>query len=352
MPATKDSNGTWISRFYYSDYKGDKKRVFKRGFITKKLALEYEREFLSKTKFDTEMSFKSLYDLYFEDMEHRLKKNTLMTKKNIIDIKILPFFKDIKVGDITPILIRKWQNNLLKESYSQTYIRTINNQLVAIFNYAIKYHNIKENPCHKAGTIGKKNADEMEIWSLEEFKTFIKSLEHKIISYTGFSLLFWTGIRIGELLALTLNDIDFENKKLTINKSFQRLEKQDVITSPKTPKSNRVIDLNDEVVCILKKYVDTLYQPSGTARLFNSTKFRFEYDIKNYSIKSGVKKIRIHDLRHSHASLLIQLGINPILISKRLGHEKVDTTLNTYSHLYPDANTELLNLLNKLKDSQ
>ncbi|MGL5756630.1 MULTISPECIES: N-terminal phage integrase SAM-like domain-containing protein [Bacteria] len=116
------------------------------------------------------MTFKSLYELYIDDLSHRLREHTIINKKYIIEMKILPFFKNIKLNDITPVIVRKWQNELLKainpssgNPYSQTHIKTIHNQLTAIFNYAIKFHSLQENPCHKAGSIGKKHAEEMNI---------------------------------------------------------------------------------------------------------------------------------------------------------------------------------------------
>lgn len=354
MPAVKDKKtGKWEVFLRYTDYQGNNIKKHKRGFSTKKEALEWEREFLNKIEFNISMTFKSLSELYLEDLKHRLKENTLETKKFILKHKILPFFEKLTLEKITPITIREWQNKLLKtinpktnEKYTQTYIKTINNQLVAIFNYAVKYHNLKENPCHKAGSIGKKNAEEMQIWSVEEFEKFLIPLSHKPVQYTGFNILFWTGVRIGELLALTINDIDLENKKININKSYQRIKGRDVITPPKTPKSKRIIDISDDLADIIKEYLSKLYEPTKNTRLFECTKFRFEHDIKNYSLKAGVKKIRVHDLRHSHASFLFNKGIDPLTISLRLGHEKIETTLNIYTHLYKEKNTNLINILN------
>lgn len=355
MPATKDKNGTWMSRFYYVDYQGNKMRAFKRGFKTKRKALEYEREFLSKYKFEVTMTFKSLYELYMDDQRHRLREHTIQNKTYLIETKILPFFKDIKLNEITPILVRKWQNNLLSainpttsKPYSQTYLKTINNQLTAIFNYAIKFHSLLENPCHKAGSIGKKHADEMNIWTYEEFQKFSEAAKEHIAVYTGFNILFWCGLRIGELLALEIRDIDFEKETLNINKSYQRLKGVDVITEPKTPKSKRIIEIPPQLVPILKDYIKALYKPKPKTRLIPNTKHIFEHGMKKYSKIAGVKKIRIHDLRHSHASLLIHLGVNPLVIARRLGHEKVETTLNTYSHLFPNSNKEMINLLENI----
>lgn len=355
MPSIKDKNGKWLSRFYFTNYQGKKIQKFKRGFKTKREALEFEREFLASSKFEITMSFESLCDLYFEDLSHRLRENTMITKKYIIKDKILPYFGEIEVGKITPILIRKWQNKLMSKKnektnkvYSQTYIKTINNNLVAILNYAVKYHSLQENPCHKAGSIGKKQAGEMNVWTVGEFEKFIKELEHKPISFLGFYILFWTGIRIGELLALTVGDINLDTRMIRVNKSYQRINKKDVITEPKTPKGNRMIPITAKLANVIEKYFSMMYNPKEEDRIIEGTKYRFEHDIKNYCIKSGVQKIRIHDLRHSHASVLINLGVSPLAIAKRLGHEKIETTLNIYSHLYPEKEKNMIDLLDSL----
>lgn len=359
MPATKEPNGKWRARFYYTDITGKKRETQKRGFSTRREALEYEREFLSKSHYKLDMTFESLLELYLTDLSTRLKENTLATKKYLMELKIAPFFNKMKICDITPTTIRNWQGQLLQATnengrkYSQTYIKTINNQLVAIFNYAVKFYNLKENPCHKAGSIGKKNADEMHVWSVEEFNRFIHSkANHKPMVIAGFNILFWCGLRIGELLALTKEDIDFEKKTLRINKSYQRLSGKDIITTPKTPKSNRVIEIDDNLVEVLKEYIEKFYQLQPQDRLFPCTKYLFEHEMRRITKAENMEKIRLHDLRHSHATLLIHLGVNPVVISKRLGHEKVETTLNTYSHVYPNANVSMMNLLNSVSNNK
>lgn len=351
MPVYKDKNNTWHISFYYTNYQGERKRNHKRGFKTKKEALEYQTEFLLKSTFSSTMTFQSLYELYIEDMSYRLRLNTIEHKKHIILTKILPFFKKMTLDSITPIIVRKWQNQIMSlknkkgELFSQTYIKNINTQLSAIFNYAVKYHNLRDNPCHRAGSMGKKHADEMEIWTIEEFNKFIELLKDMPITYTGFQILFWTGIRIGELLALTLEDIDFNKKTLRINKSYQRLKKQDIITDPKTPKSKRTISITENLLTLFEKYIKMLYKPTKTTRLFNCTKSIFEHTIKIYSSKSGVKKIRVHDLRHSHASFLLNNNVNILAISQRLGHENIETTLKIYAHLYESSNELMMSIL-------
>ena len=126
------------------------------------------------------------------------------------------------MNEIKAPYIRKWQNELMKQGYSATYLKTINNQLAAIFNYAVKYYDLPNNPCRKAGSIGKSKADEMQFWTHEEFSSFIDSIMNKHQSYMAFMTLYWTGMRLGELLALTIGDVDFEKCTISISKSYQR----------------------------------------------------------------------------------------------------------------------------------
>jgi len=349
MPANKENNNTWTANFYYNTWNGERKKKKKRGFATKKEALEYEREFLRKETSDPDMTLNSLVALYMDDMSARLKLNTFKSKEYIINDKILPTLGNMAINEIKPTTIRKWQNSLIKQEYSKTYLKTINNQISAIFNYAVKYFDLKENPCHKAGSMGKKNADSMEFYTMEEFNKVIEAVDiGKPYIKMGLKVLYWTGMRIGELLALTLNDIDFENRSITINKSFQRIDKEDIITEPKTPKSNRTILITKVLCNELKSYIESLYNISPNERVFPLVRSTFNREFDNAIKRTDIKKIRIHDLRHSHVSLLIELGFSPILIAERLGHENIETTLETYSHLYPNKQAELIEKLELL----
>lgn len=266
----------------------------------------------------------------------------------------MPFFGRMALNDIKPTDVRRWQNQLATyrnekdEPYAPTYLREIQNQLTAIFNYAVKYYGLKENPCHKAGSMGKKNADEMQFWTKAEFDSFIEAVADKAASYAIFMTLYYTGMREGELLALTLADIDFEKSTITINKSYQRINREDVITTPKTPKSNRVVTMPNVLAECLKVYISQCYDLDEENRIFPYTKYFLTHEMQRGCKKSGVKKIRIHDIRHSHASLLVEMGFSPLLIAERLGHERVQTTMETYSHLYPNKQVEVANRLDSL----
>jgi len=348
MSVTKDSKtNRWMSQVRVKDWTGKVIHKKKRGFQTKKEALQWERDFISQSTGSLGMTFSDFIKLYLKDMEHCLKPSTVDNKCYVINQKITPFFGKIPLNEIKPTDVRKWQNELTSyrdangKPYSQTYLKTINNQLTALFNYAMKYYGLKENPCHKAGSMGKKKADEMLFWTKTEFDTFIESIKDKLPSYTIFMTMYYTGIREGELLALTPADIDFTNKTVTINKSYQRLNNEDIITSPKTPKSNRVIPIPNGLCACLKEYMSHCYELQPGDRLFPYTKFFLYHEMERGCKLSGVKRIRVHDIRHSHASLLVEMGFSPLLIAERLGHEKVQTTMDTYSHLYPNKQLEV-----------
>ena len=342
MKAEKDKKtGKWLIQYRYTDWQGKRRKSTKRGFATKREAEEWLRNFLITQKADFDMKFENFWKMYYADMETRLREHTMRTKKYIVELKILPYFGNKRVNDITAADIRQWQNELIKIGYSPTYLKTINNQLSAIFNYAVRYYDLKSNPCAKAGSMGKSKAEEMDFWTGEEFRRFIDSVMNKRLSYMAFMTLYWTGMRLGELLALNPKDVDLEKRTISITKSYQRLGKKDVITPPKTPKSKRVITIPEFLAADIKDYMDSLYDLQENDRLFPITKYYLEHEMQRGIKESGVKRIRVHDLRHSHASMLIELGFSPLEIANRLGHEKVETTLNTYAHLYPNKQTKL-----------
>lgn len=228
--------------------------------------------------------------------------------------------------------------------YSQTYLRTIQNQLSAIFNHACRYYSLSKNPSKKAGKMGKAKAKEMLFWTQEEYMKFSEIMKEKPVSYYAFQILYWCGIREGELLALERGDIDLDKKTLTINKSLQRIGKKDYITDPKTEKSNRVIDLPNFLCNELEDYFEMIYKCDSNTRLFTISKSYLHHEMDRGVKKAGVKRIRIHDLRHSHVAHLIELGYSPLAIAERLGHESISVTYN-YSHLYPSKGRELAKAL-------
>lgn len=348
MTVEKDpKTDKWLIQYRYKDWTGKNRKSTKRGFKTKREAEEWYRDFLMKQNQSCDMKFCDFVTMYLEDMRHRLREHTLMNKEYIIKDKLIPYFGEKRINEIRVADIRTWQNTLIQQNFSQTYLKTINNQLSAIFNYAVRYYELKDNPCRKAGSMGKAKADEMEIWTKEEFQQFLDCLMDKRVSWLAFQILFWTGIRIGELLALTFADVDLKGKIITINKSYQRLKGKDVITRPKTPKSNRKVNIPQFLVEDIQDYKESLYDPQPDDRVIPVAKTFLEKEMQRGIKLSGMKKIHIHSLRHSHASLLIEMGFSPKEIAERLGHENIETTLNTYSHLYPDKQERLADRLDQ-----
>lgn len=353
MGITKDENNLWRADFYCKDLQGNRVRMRKGNFKTKKEAQAWMDSCKAMQANTLNMSFSDLYEIYRADMSQRLRENTMKTKTNIVELKILPFFGKIKITDITPAHIRQWQMQVMKQEFSQTYLKMIHNQLSAIFNYAVRYYDLPSNPCTKAGPMGKGVAKEMQFWEQKEFEAFAATIKDKEFSYNAFVTLYWTGLRLGELLALTISDYDPKNKTISVTKSLQRIDGKDIITEPKTPKSKRVIILPDFLVDQLNSYLNRLYGMMPWDKLFPVTKNLLEKELKRGIKLSGVKPIRIHDLRHSHASLLIsKLGAQPKLVADRLGHENIQTTLSIYSHLYPNQARSLAESLDRLNDTE
>lgn len=342
MSVRKDGK-KWAVSFYYNEWNGERVRHRKTGFATKREAQEYERKFLENKSGTPKMSFGTLVDLYMQDCKSRLRSTTYANKNHLISKKILPYFENTPLENITPAMIRKWQTTLIDNprSYSETYLKTIHNQMSAIFNFSVKYYGLPSNPAAKCGSMGKKNADTMKFWTKEEFLRFEECISDKLPSKVIFNLLYWTGVRSGELLALTLNDFDFDENTISITKTYTRLDGQDIINEPKTPKSKRTIAVPRSIMKLVQDYSEQLPEYEPGERLFPYTKFYLAHEMQRGCRKSDVQRIRIHDIRHSHASLLIELGYSPLLIAERLGHENIETTLQTYSHLYPNKQGEL-----------
>lgn len=350
MVAYKDENGKWFTTFRYTNWKGERKQKLKRGFTTKREALEWEREFLQQKSADLTMTFEAFVQVYINDMVNRINSNTWQTKMAIINNKILPYFKARRLSDITPKDVIQWQNEMMSyrdrkgKAYSPVYLKTLHNQLSSIFNHAVRYYELKSNPAARAGNMGKEKNTEMLFWTKDEYLQFSDAMMDKPLSFYAFELLYWCGLRLGELLALTPADFDFSKRTVTISKSYQRLGGKDVITEPKTPKSNRTIKMPGFLCEEMQEYISSLYGCQPTDRIFPVTKSYLHHEMNRGCKSQGVKRIRIHDLRHSHVSLLIEMGFSALAIAERVGHESIAITYK-YAHLFPSKHSEMANKL-------
>ena len=194
----------WKVQVYYKDWQGNRKRKQKRGFRTKGEAKEWERDFLQQQSQGVDIEFGNFLEIYYKDMDVRLRENTMYTKRYIIDLKIKPYFEKKILSEITVADVRAWQNELLTykdkngKGYSPTYLKTVNCQLTAIFNYAMRYYNLQDNPCRKAGAIGKSKGEPKDFWMQEEFNVFLETVSDKPETRMAFLLLYWSGMRIGD----------------------------------------------------------------------------------------------------------------------------------------------------------
>jgi len=205
MSAYKDDKAkTWYAYFRFTDWTGTRKQKMKRGFPTKRKALEWEREFLQKTAADLSMSFESFVEIYMNDMRSRIRESTMQTKENMIMKKLIPFFGKKKMNEIHTKDVIAWQNTLLSyrdangKGYADTYLKSIHNQLSAILNHAVKHYDLNSNVAAKVGPVGKKEANEMLFWTKDEYLKFADIMMDKPISYYAFEILYWCGLRMGD----------------------------------------------------------------------------------------------------------------------------------------------------------
>lgn len=353
MPAYYDEKTkSWYFKCYYKNWQGQKKQKKQRGFSLKREALEAERKFLEQFSKDPDITFETLCNKYKEYTSPRIRESSKKTRFNMIDTHILPYFKDQVISEITPEDIVKWQTGILEKKFSKTYQKNINITLSAIFRYAVDYLGLSKNPCIKS--IGSQESRKLNFWTPEEYAAFIDQFaevkeQGDLLLYTLFETLYYTGMRIGELLALLVSDIDFEQNKIHITKTRYSVTGKKLTNPPKTKSSERVIDIPQFLADELKEYISTIYGAEPDTRMFDIGNETIRQALKTNSVKAGVKEIRIHDFRHSHASTLISLGANPVLVAKRLGHGSPDITLKRYAHLFPYQQTDIVSKIEKAK---
>lgn len=356
MPAykytLKNGKTLWYAAFNYTDWTGEHKHTCKRGFKTQREAKEYERSFLEQVNGTTDITFGALVENYLEDVSHRLKPTTMDSKRFILRKSILPYFADIKISDIDSLKIRKWQNEMIScktrlgKPYSESSLHHINSQFAAVMNYAVKHYGLPSNPCSVTGSIGKLKTKEMQIWTLDEFNRFIGQVRKNSFS-VAFYTLFYTGLRSGELLALTPDDI-LPDRSISVTKNFACMANgKYIVITPKTEASIRNVAIPEFLYDMLQDYIGGIYGIQPSDRIFPFVRNTLRYHAVEGAKRAGLTPIRIHDFRHSHASLLINMGVDIVEISKRLGHESPKITLDVYSHLYPGRDREVADMLEK-----
>lgn len=348
MPVYKDEkHNTWYVKLYYTDWTGQKRQKMKRGFKLQRDAKEWENDFLTQQAGESDMKFSALVELFLKDYKSRVKLSSYITRESIINKHLLPYWKDTAINQITPAGVRKWQQTVINKGYSQSHLHQINVVMVQLMGYAVKYYGLKQNPCNIAGSMGRSDVRRLNFWTLEEFQKFLETVTDPAEN-AALQTLFFTGLRIGELLALTLADFDQDNSVLLVSKTYHKFNKTDHITPPKTSRSNRTVTLPPFLVDILKEYISHFYDMQQGDRLFSLvTPQKLKTAIKNGCESTGIKYIKVHELRHSHVSMLIDMGFTPFLIAERIG-DTPEMINKVYGHLYPNRHQEVADKLNKI----
>ena len=356
MAVYKDTNGTWHVRFTDRDIKGKPHEIHKRGFSTKGEAKSWEESYRTVKAGSVRMTFAKFIDeVYCPQMEPRVKPGTWATKISMIDKYIKPFFPKA-LNEIEPADLMKWQNHMLTmknpktgKPFAKSYLQSINNQLTAILSYAVRYYKLPSNPAHIVGNVGSEDDIHIVYWNLEQYKRFAEVMMEEPLYYYIFEVLFWSGIREGECLALQLQDIDLVKKNLIVNKTFYRLKGKDIVGTPKTKQSYRTVALPDNLVEELGDYINMMYKPNPTDRLFPVTKSALTRRFKQGAKMAGLPECHVHSLRHAAASLLLELGYSIPAIAARLGHSPVNVGITyKYAHSSPATQEDIANTLDRL----
>lgn len=339
----------------YVDLDGKSHRYHKRGFSTSEEAKEWERTFLMKAKssIDADITFNDLFKIYMEYKKPSLKESSYYEVDKLYGKHLEPLFGSMKLNSINTKTIDKFKSDLLKKEYSNKTLEKIQVRLKAVLKFGYSKGYIKDFRLSKFENAKKANEKrkEMKFWTPSEFGKFINVVNEPVyVAY--FNVLYWCGVRSGEALALTWNDIDFNNYMLDISKTYSKHTKS--ITTPKTSNSYRSIMIPNVCYDSLLE----LYNIHKKIIGFSDDKFVFNFNkpLDDNSIRkkkdrwiaiAGVKRIRIHDFRHSHVSLLINLGFNAFDIAKRLGHT-VDMVYNVYGHWFTDVQQKMVEKLNEV----
>ena len=351
MPAYfDDKTKTWFAKFRYKDWTGKSHYTTRRGFARKKDAQTFEADFKLRAGHNPSLNMTALVEEYLKEYKLYRKASSYRAVKRTLEKRVLPSFGHLSAADIKPYHIKQWQNELQSSGAAESSIRTYNVIFSTLLSWATKYYGLASNPFNVTGKTGQKaQRDNMTFWELEDFNKFDTALaaagEH--IYRVMFNILFYSGCRIGELMALTPEDFDFEAGTINITKQYNDV--RDEVTAPKTEKSIRTVTLPPSVVAMIKDLFDGFYDIPRPRPFGYMTRKGIDFVMRRYSEVAGVKRIRIHDLRHSHASLLLQQGINIAAVSKRLGHSTPTTTLNIYAHVHKKADAEIASMLDGVK---
>lgn len=303
------------------------------------------------------MSFKHLFlDVYKEYLLYakaRLKEQSFSSTKYKLDSHILPFFKDMYLEDITSKNILDWKDFILSFNFANNHNKSLYYALSGFFEYCKDYYNFDKSIVSKVGNFKIKYEEKKsDFYNIKEFKKFIKCVDDEVYKQF-FNLMFFTGVRPGEAMALKFSDL--KNGYITISKTISSHGKREIGT-PKTYSSNRMVKIDNVLkkdLLNLKTIYDKKHAYNGDLFIFGGIKPLSPTTINRHKEKAckkaQIRPITLHQFRHSHATLLLQNGILINEVSKRLGHSKVSTTLDIYSHTDLTQEKRVINTLNSMR---
>lgn len=360
---TKDGRKYYYSCYYVDKY-GNRKKKKSKKYKGKRECEKAERDFLNTVQYEDipeyDISFESVYNEWLEYKQSQVKITTFYADKKRADKHILQYFKNYKLHSIKSNTLLEWKNNLLSKGMATNSSNSIIGFMQKILDYAEINYNFDRKVAgrlqkNKSYEIKKEKESSWNFWTYEEFDLFIKNVDDEYY-YLIFYFLYYTGLRIGEAIALNWTDIDFKKKTLRVNKTFTNKigNGGSKIISPKTKNSIRTIDLDNSLLDLLKRHYESEKKIYG----FNENMFVFgninhlnhttlSRHLSIYIKNSGVKKITLHGFRHSHASLLINLGLDFKDVAERLG-DTIEMVQSTYYHMFPEKKSNTVNALNKM----
>ncbi|MDE7439419.1 MAG: site-specific integrase [Clostridia bacterium] len=372
-PTRKTKNGTVTDvRFRIIDENGQEAQRRLCGYQNKRAAQQAYLDFMKtytpptfQLKKDGVYTFDELFSLYKRKMEAELAVSSYYDLNWIFDKYITPYFSGKSIPTLKKADYTLWQTELWAtknpktgEFYKKNYLSKIRTTLMTFLTWCEDTFDIPNQYAHVKKPKRKEMKTEMEIWELNEFTKFQNTVDD-IVWKTFFMSLFYTGCRVGELLAPSDSDVIKENGNyfISIRKGLTRktanTEDKYLITAPKTSTSNRKIQLPEVLAAQLEEYL-TYKKENGipSAFLFGGEspipQRTYQRYFERYTKAAELKHIRIHDLRHSHASMLIHLNVPITVISKRLGHSSVKMTLEKYSHCYSDDEDIAISAINNI----
>ena len=353
-------------RCYYVDSYGKRRQKKSKKYLTATLAKEAERKFLEVTSVTNESPTKIKFDTVFYEWldvkKMQIKPSTFYCVKHKTIKYILNYFSGSTLKDICLPQITEWSNSLWSNGNSINYNNIIITYAKEIFsfgrdNYGVDAKIIGRLQKKKNTNVKNKIQDsEINYWTPEEFTKFINVVNDNLDNLM-YRFLYYTGVRLGEMIALTWNDMDFQRQTITINKSFTNKCEEDtyIITSPKTENSVRIVDIDNKLTTLLKEH----YKEETKIYNFNNDVFifgnfihisptTFKRRLDKYIAIAGVKRITPHGFRHSHVSLLINLGCDSREVAERIG-DTVQIVEKTYYHMFPQKKKHTVEVLNNIK---